>query len=189
MRKMLCTTVIAIATSMLLLSCSGKLTKTLTFTRDEIQAKVEEKFPIERTATIVNLELTNPDIVLENGSNRIGLKADATAKLPGSGLAGLIGMGGNSHTGSVYIEGDVDYGPEEGTFYFTNGKIKELKIEGLPEQLSGPISKLADAAASNNLNKVPLFTLNEKDMKERAAKFFLKKARVRDGKLEVIVGL
>ena len=115
-----------------------------------------------------------------------------SAELPGSGFAGLgqlIGIGGDAYKGSVLIDGDVEYDPAEGTIYFTNGKIKELNIEKIPEQLNKPVTELANAAASNNLNKVPLFTLNEKDMKEKAAKFLLKKVRIRDGKLEVIVGL
>ena len=184
--------VAAVAVSTFLFSCRGGFSKTLTFSRDEIQAKVEEKFPIKRAAAVVTLVLTNPDIVLTNGSDRIGLKADASAELPGSGLAGLgqlIGIGGDAYKGSVLIDGDVEYDPAEGTIYFTNGKIKELNIEKIPEQLNKPVTELANAAASNNLNKVLLFTLNEKDMKEKAAKFLLKKVRIRDGKLEVIVGL
>lgn len=176
-------------TALTLCSCGGGFTKTLTFTRDEIQSKVEEKFPIKRSAAVVELELTNPGIVLEDGSDLIGLKADAEARLPGSGIGGLIGLGGEGYDGTIYIEGDVDYDPDEGTFYFTHGKVKELKIASIPDELSQPVTKLADAAANNNLSKVPLFTLNTKDMKEKAAKFLLKKVRVKNGKLEVIVGL
>jgi hypothetical protein len=170
-------------------SCGGGFTKTLTFTRDEIQSKVEEKFPIKRTATVVTLVLNDPNIVLEDGSDQIGLKANVNGKLPGSGLGGLLGIGDDDHKGSIYVEGGIEYEPVEGTFYFTKGKIRELSIEGFPEQIQDPISKLADLAVKDNLSKVPLFTLDTKDMKEKAAKFFLKKARVKNGKLEVIVGL
>jgi len=192
MKKMnllvLCAALAAIA----LVSCKGGFTKTLTFTRGEIQDKVEDKFPIKRSAAIVTLVLTDPNIVLEDGSDRIGLKAVVKGELPASGLAELgkmIGIGDEGHKGSIYVDGDVEYEPVEGTFYFTKGKIKELSIEGFPAEMKQPITELADLAVKHDLSKVPLFTLNEQDMKERAAKFLLKSVRIKDGKLEVTVGL
>lgn len=190
MKKITFLTLIAMAAlSAFLFACKGGFSRTLTFTRNEIQNKVEEKFPIKRSQMVVTLVLTDPNVVLEEGSNQIGLKADAEAKLPGSGLGSLIGIGHDSYKGTVYIEGDVEYDPVEGTFYFIKGKIKEISIEGFPEQIKKPVSEMANIAVGNNLARVPLFTLNEKDMKERAARFFLKSAKVRNGKLEVVVGL
>lgn len=192
MNKTICLLLAALFVTVALISCKGGFTKTLTFTRDEIQAKVEEKFPIKRKAAVVTMVLSDPNIVLENGSDKIGLKSVVKAELPVSGLAEIgqiVGLGGDSHKGSIFVEGEVEYEPVEGTFYFTKGKIRELSIEGFPEQVKQPITELANLAVKNDLAKVPLFTLNEKDMKERAAKFFLKKVQIKDGKLEVIVGL
>jgi len=185
MKKLLLLTLVCT----LILSCKGGFTRTLVFSRDEVQAKVAQKFPIDREAAVVKLVLTHPDVILSEGSDRIGLKTDAEAKLPGGGLLGMVGIGKTSYKGMIYIDGEVDYDPAAGEFFFTKGKVKELAIEGVPEQLNGPVSELADAAASNNLNKVPLFKLNEQDMKERAAKFFLKKVKIKNGKLEITVGL
>jgi hypothetical protein len=172
----------------LLTSCSGGLTKKLVFTRDEIQAKVERKFPIEKmTLGMLKVIVTSPDTILVPTSDKIGLKAEVAVKPPDIG--NIFGGGGEPYKGVVQIEGDVDYVPAEGRFYFTNGSVKDLEVAALPAEYKEPVLTLINEAARENLAKVELMTLNEADLKERAAKYLLKSVKVKSGKLEVVIGL
>ena len=172
----------------LLISCSGGLSKTLVFSRDEIQAKVERKFPIEKmTFGTLKVILSNPDIVLDPSSDKIGLKAEVAVKPPNIG--NIFGGGAEPYKGIVQIEGDVEYVPAEGKFYFTNGSVKNLDVAALPAEYKQPTLLLINEIAGDSLAKVELMTLNEADLKERAAKYLLKTVKVKAGKLEVMIGL
>lgn len=177
------------ALGIVLISCSGGINKKFVLTRDQIQAKVERKFPIEKmTLGMLKVMVTSPDTVLEPTSDRIGMKAEVAVKPPDIGNI-FGGAGGEPYKGIVHIEGDVDYIPAEGKFYFTNGVVKDLEVAALPAEYKEPTLALINEAARENLARVELMTLNEADLKERAAKYLLKSVKVKAGQLEILLGL
>jgi len=149
---------------------------------------VERIFPIEKmTLGMLKIIVTGPDTILVPTSDKIGLKADVAVKPPD--LGNIFGGGGEQYKGTVHIEGDVDYVPAEGKFYFTNGSVRDMEVAALPAEYKQPVLALLNEIARENLAKVELMTLNEADLKERAAKYLLKKVKVKAGALEVTIGL
>ena len=188
MKKLKIAPILLVAVASIFFSCSGGLTKKITFSRDEIQAKVEPKFPLEKTSLLLlKVVLTNPNIILENGLDRIGLKTDVAIKLPNVG--NLFGGGDDPLKGQVHVQGDVEYVSSEGTFYFTKGVVKDIQVKSLPADFQEPVTKLVDAVLHDQLEKVPLMTLNEADLKEKAAKYLLRSVKISNGKLEALIGL
>ena len=158
---------------------SGLLRKEIVFTQADLQSKVEKSFPVKKKKKLVKVELSNPDILLAAGSERIGMRLDIAAGLPGMGTV----------TGSAEADGDLVYRSEEGKIAITNSKLRQLDIGEIPSAYRKTVEAVAASLTRMYLSDVTIYTLNQDEFKESLAKLILRTIAIEDGRVVVEIGL
>lgn len=143
-------------------------------TQEQLQKKVETKFPMTYEKYFSSLTLSDPTVTICEKSDKIGIQIKATAKIP------LIGekLGGASLQGSLY------FSAENKTVYITNPEIVHLSVEGVSDDNLILIKNLAQAAITQKLEQIPIHELSG-TVSARA----IKSVTIKNGKLNVSVGL
>ncbi len=153
----------------------------ITITQEQIQAQLDQKFPIDKAMLLVlKLTLQNPKVHLHEGSERIDFSVDAllTTVVEGKQLKG-----------SAALSGLVRYDPGHGQFFFDDARVDDLAIAGLSERYHEQAVKLATLAVREYVQGKPLYTLDQADVKQSLAKLTLRSVRVVGGRLVVAMGL
>jgi len=158
---------------------SGLLRKEIVFTQADLQSKVEKSFPVNKKKRLVKVELSNPDILLAAGSERIGMRLQIAAALPGMGTV----------TGSAEADGDLVYLSDQGKIAITNTKLRQLEIGEVPSAYRKTVEAIAASLTRRYLSDVTVYTLNQDEFKESLAKLILRTIAVEDGRVVVEIGL
>jgi len=154
------------------LNISGLMAVSLT--QEQLQKKVEAKFPATYEKYFSSLTLSEPIVTLCEESDRIGVQIKAAAKIP------FIG----EKTGTATINGSLYFSAENKTVYITSPEIMHLSLEGVPGDNLEPIRILAQAAIEQKLEKIPIYELSGA-ISARTIKSIV----IKDGKLNVSLGL
>lgn len=127
--------------------------------RDQIQAKLAAQFPIEKTAALWTVRLTDPVLSLDEQNNRVGFELAVVA-------AGLVpdgtGVGFRTLAGRAGVEGRVEYKQEEGAFYLHEPAIRRIEFNDVPADVEAPLRMAAEAAIRIALRDRPIFVLDPK---------------------------
>ncbi|THG76872.1 DUF1439 domain-containing protein [Pseudomonas sp. A-1] len=143
-------------------------------TQEQLQKKVNDKFPIYHEKYFISLTLSDPTVTICEKSDRIGAELKAIAKIP------LVG----EKSGVITINGSLHFSAENKTVYITSPEIARLSIEGVSVDKLELIRILAQAAIEQKLEQIPIYELSGA-VSARA----IKSITVKDGKLNVSVGL
>lgn len=153
----------------------------ITLSQQQIQEKLDEAFPIEKTYLLVfKVILLNPEVRLQEGSDRIDFRIEAATN---------VDINDRPFQGSGNISGEVRYDPHTGEFYFDNTWIQELSLEGLPEKYAVPLKLAASLGVREILNRRPVYTLKPGKFKHSVAKMIVKQILVENGILKITLGL
>ena len=159
---------------------SGKLfRKELVFTHDELQKRVEKEFPLKRKKSLLKVEFSDPAVLLEEGSSRIGIRLSIRCR-----LAGLT-----SFSGVMEADGQIEYRPETGRFAIANGRLTNVDLNDVPKKYEETIEAVAAAVATTHLSTFTVYELKQDDFKQSLARLVLKSVSVEDGAVVVEVGL
>jgi hypothetical protein len=90
--------------------------------------------------------------------------------------------------GSVHASTGIRYDNSKFRFYLKSPAIEEVKIGGIPEQFTSVVSATCKAIMLELIDEVPVFTIEDKDLKTKLAKAVLKKVNIADGELAVTLG-
>ncbi|MCC6333504.1 MAG: DUF1439 domain-containing protein [Myxococcales bacterium] len=145
----------------------------VTLTAAEIERELSRSFPVTREYSVLSVELSNPKVVLKPGSDRIGLKLDATA-----GVAILKARG------TVSVEGRLRYEAEPRLFYLDDPQVVALQLPGLPETQQQQVLDTINVAVRAALPTVPIHRLEQGN-----GKYFLRAVKVEDGRVIAELGL
>lgn len=156
----------------------GHKNLTLTFSREDLQRDISAKFPFDQKLLFINVTYSNPDVILNDGSDRIGIGLDAAAKLSGDQLV------------KGHVQGDwkIRYEPAEGAFYFDDPNLTQFDFGGLSPAAQEQIARVAKPLMEAYLRRVPVYRLKQGDFRQDLARAVLKSVAVRQGKLYVVVG-
>ena len=146
---------------------------TVELTREDLQQHVDSLMPVQSQLLMIQLALSDPQVSLPEGQNRIAIASRLRALAPG-----LIDA-----TGRAELSGTIRYQRQEGAFYLDQPVINALQIDQIPAQQTEPLKELLEVALSHALLSTPIYTLSKDNMKERMAKMMLKRVEVRDQKL------
>ncbi len=144
-------------------------TTTIEFTRDELQEQTERFFAKQELGE--NVTFTDPEVIILDGSDRIGLRVGVT-----------VSAFGHSGSGKVASTCYLSYVPAEAMFYITDPKIEELHINGVPKFAMSVITESVEKALARFAPRIPVYKLKDGNLKEVAAKLVLRKVEVKDGK-------
>ncbi len=146
---------------------------TLELTREQLQQAVQAKMPVKVEKMFATLVLSNPVVVLQENSDRLGMETDLLFTVAGS----------NPTKGHGTIDGNIVFDKVKGEFHLVNPKVQSLKVAGMAPQVQETLRQLADTAAQQALASKPVYTLDDKDLKQKLAKAVLKSVAVINGKL------
>jgi hypothetical protein len=174
----------ALVLAALTLLASSCGTYTVVMTRDDLQRRVEARFPVERDLPLGSLTFSNPVVRLDPGSDRIGLRMDAeAAAIPLA--AALIGP---VRRGSVELSGGLRYEPATAELFLASPRVESLSIDGIPPRLSEDLKVLLTGLGVDLLGNRPIHKLEGRNLREKAAILALRSVEVRDGRLVATLG-
>ena len=146
---------------------------------EDLEKKMTQAFPIKIKKLIFVFKITDPVIILPKGSvDRIGIGMSIKVSIPG-----LLSAKGNA-----VVEGEVDYDPDQGEFFFFDPEIKEMDIHGLPRRYGEEVRGLFEGIIRSTLGDMSIFKFDQDDKKQKIAKRFLKSVKVKDERLMIQVG-
>jgi hypothetical protein len=156
----------------------GRDTIVVNLTQQEIQERLSTRFPLQRSLVLINLTLRDPKVVLREGSDRVTTELTAD-------VAGPLG----TLTGNVVVSGVPFYDATRKAFFLNDPALDSLRVPGLTADLETQTRQLVEAVAKPTLRELPVYELTGKDAKEVTAQYALREVRVKDGKLQAVLGL
>jgi hypothetical protein len=151
-------------------------------TEAELQAKLDQRFPIRRDVLfVVQIDLSNPRVHLLEGSNRVAIGIDVVLNFRLRDQAKSFG-------GSIDVDGGLRYEAFKGRFFLTDPHIQALRVDGIPEKYRTEVEKVVHGAISEAMNKGPIYTLSA-DAGQLLARLLLKSVVVRDRELVITLGI
>lgn len=153
----------------------------IVLSQEQLQQKLDDVFPIEKKYLVaLTVTLSNPVLNLHEGANRIDFRVDAATKVP---------LKEHPLKGSGQLSGGIRFDPQEGKFYLDDSRIDELTIEALPDKYADKLKTAASLGVRQFLNRRPIYTLKDSDIKHSIAKLVLKNVIVEKGALKITLGL
>lgn len=152
-------------------------------TQAQLQEKLDARFPIAKPYLLVLvLTYSEPEVTLTEGSDRVSFGVKATLNILIGGQPKPLGGHGIVSTG-------VQYNPEDYSFYLNDPRLEQLDIQGVPIKYTAIVNDLAKQMLEERINRTPIYTLKETDLKQEAARLILKGLTVHDGKLVITLGI
>jgi len=152
----------------------------ITFTEREIQEKIGQKFPQEKEVLrFFKIVIEEPKVTLIGEKNRLQLAVDATFIVPLIRTDEISGL----------FEGSIRYEKEDQTLRVSDFEVVSLDTEKLPEKYEGPVRAAFNLAAIKYVDDRIIHTIENDDVEGKAAELFLKDLKIKDGSLEVVLGL
>jgi hypothetical protein len=165
--------------SSLFSGCTSALQKELRLTRQQLQEKVEQIFPIEQRQAFVHMVFSKPQILLADSGERIGLALHVEASMPGMGVM----------QGQMELDGGLEYRAKKDEIAITDTRLITLDIEGLSAGSSKSLQTLAAGVVKKYLAEVPIYRLDQDDFKQSLTRLMLKSVAVREGEVVATLGL
>jgi hypothetical protein len=118
-------------------------------TREQVLARLSEKFPIEKRKSLFYVRLQNPDISFPGG-NLLGVRLEFELGAPMY----------TPHKGHAAVEGQVDF--RDNAIYLRDAVVRSLDL-GVPESHMRPILETAILAA---LVEQPIYRIDDARVKK-----------------------
>lgn len=160
----------------------GDETLTVSFTEAEIQEKIGKDFPKkERIPFVIPIPIVieEPIVKFLGDSNRVQLSVVANIAIPFIRTEEVIGT----------FTSSIRYEKEDKTLRIDDLIVESLEIQSMPKQYQKIVQTALTIAARKYLDDHIVHTLDPKDYKGKMAEMFIQKIKVKDGRLEVILGL
>lgn len=151
----------------------------VTLSQADLQERLEEAFPVEKSyLVLLTLRLTEPEVTLVDGSDRIHYRMRASVVVPG-----------REFSGTGRISGEVRFDAETRELYLDRSVVEELDIAGVPPEYRTPLREAADLAAGQQLDRRPVYTVEEEVFERLPKAVAVRDVRVVDGKVRISFGL
>lgn len=158
----------------------GNNAVTVTFTEAEIQKKIGRKFPKEeKILDYIPVTINEPIVKLLGDSKRVQLSVDASISIPFLAKEEFTGI----FTSSLRYEKD------DHSLRISDLTVENISTSRLPKGLEEPIRAALTIAARKYLDDHIVYTLKPKDYKGKMAELLLQKIKIKNGRLEVVLGL
>jgi len=149
----------------------------------QINAALTKQFPVSQTLLgVLKLSYENPKVTLPPGADRILLAVDANLSLS-------LLPGGKNLAGTCLFDSGVRYDPSSASFFLADPRIQKLEIQGLPQDQVARVTQAALQLGKTQLEATPIYTLDTSDPTLQAAQRFVKDVRVKNGAVEILLGL
>ena len=126
------------------------------------------------------LTITRADVLLEEGSDRIGAVCPMKLRVK---LGEPVEI-----SGRVSADSRLRYDRQSFCFYLVDPVIREADIEGVPARYTKNVAKHSRDILRHVGNEIPVYVITDDRLKKKLARAVLKDVRVRNGRVEVGLG-
>ncbi|BCE00913.1 DUF1439 domain-containing protein [Marinicellulosiphila megalodicopiae] len=151
----------------------------LTIKQQTIQTQIEKSMPVEKSNLIGKAIINNPLLALNGQLNQIEFWVDFDALIFKKFQA----------IGKSKVSAKLFYDHDEGEFYLRKTVIEELIMDNVKDKHIPIFKKLLHVVVKSSLKKNPIFTLDEKDQKQKFAKASIKSVAIVDEALIVVMNM
>ena len=125
-------------------------------TADELTQKMSRRFPIEKNvAGLLEVTLVRATVELNAEESRLATSFDINIKLP---------LTKKTATGTLRISGRPEYVAESLGLFLRDARVERIRMDNMPDALSGALAKAASSIAKDVLEDKPLYTFKPEDL-------------------------
>ena len=147
----------AVAATGWLAACAG-LGNEYTFSQAQLQSALERKFPFsKRYMELFDVQLTNPQLVLDAARNRVTVQFDAAIDNRLFFRQPL--------NGRFALDSALRYDPASHSLVLQDPEVKQFDVQGLPGQYSRQLNALGGILAEQLLQGYPLYTFKPEQLR------------------------
>ena len=168
--------VVAALAALLFLS---RQTYVVELTEADLQAHLDQGFPLEKGVLIFSLQLRNPKVTLRDGSDRIHFRVDVGTSVR---IDGVI------PEGTAEVASPLRYVPEKGDLYLSDPDVV-LHLDALEGDRLARVNEIANLLLKDFAARRPVYRLTDEDLKQSVARAVLRDVRVEGGVLQIHLGL
>ena len=129
-----------------------------TFTREELQAAVERRFPATlRYGQVIDVQLTHPRLVFDGANNRVTTRMDAqlgNTLLPAPPI-----------NGTLSLSSALKYDPAKRAVLLDNPSVEQVQVSGMPAQYGEQLNAIGAVVAQQLLRDYPLYTFTPEQLR------------------------
>jgi hypothetical protein len=162
-----------------LVACGKPKHVTVVLERGDIEERLKAKFPVEKERLLSRVLLDDPRLILQDGSDRIGIDVRVKTKVP------LL----REYTGRMAATGKLAYRFEDKAFYLTEPTIERIEIAGLEAEHVERVRPPIEAVARSVLERFPVYEFKRRTLKEVTAEYVLRAVTVQDGRVHAELAL
>jgi hypothetical protein len=162
MRRLLLTASFAlIASSLIGCAAMRPEPKTLNISQERLMQLINGQFPFNsKMLEVLDVGVSSPKISFDAVNNRINTSLDLN--VVGSGIVGLLTK--REYKGGIDLSYGLRFEPSDNSVCMTDVKVGKLNVDGAPELMERPISRLGVALAQKLLADQVLYKVSDKDM-------------------------
>ena len=166
-------TIIMVGWLMLLPVYAKDMNLTITLDRADLQRRIDRLFPITREDALVTVQLRHPQVTLNEGSDRIGLRLQINAT-----AADLFSV-----SGLARVDGILRFMSKSGEFYLDDASVEEMQLGNVSSLYLDQIQHIADGVVRDLLQGQPIYVLGQMGESKRIMGSEIKSITVHGGKL------
>jgi hypothetical protein len=160
-RILLATTLTLIATSLIGCASLRPQPKMLNISQDRLMQLIAGQFPFNsKMLEVLDVAVSSPKISFDAANNRINTSLDLN--VAGSGIVGLLTK--REYKGGIDLSYGLRFEPSDNSVRMTDVKLNKLNVDGAPELMERPISRLGVALAQKLLSEYSLYKVSAQDL-------------------------
>ncbi len=148
------------------------------FTEAELQAKLAQRFPVEKCAplNLACFAVREPKLTLKSGSDRIEVATTFALR-----------FGAREYPGRANFNTKIRYDPQLGAFFLHDVQIVDFSTEGRLGDFETIVKTQGDLIIGTLLRTTPVFTLKNDSREQQIAKAVVREVKIVDGKMRVVL--
>lgn len=147
--------------------------------QEELQEKIEKKFPFEKKKFFTKTILSNPKVMLKDGIDKIFINSDIT----------FIAPGNISFDAYVELNGKIFYNNKKKEIYLQNLEIETLVMDQIPLKFQNTLKVTLEKILPIILNRYPIYTIKSNDFKKAITAMLLKNIKVENNFMIITLGV
>lgn len=150
-----------LATSLIGCAALRPQPKTINISQERLMQLIAGQFPFNsKMLEVLDVGVSSPKISFDAVNNRINTSLDLN--VAGSGIAGLLIK--REYKGGLDLSYGLRFEPSDNSVRMTDVKLGKLSVDGAPDLMERPLSRLGAALAQKLLSDQVLYKVSDKDM-------------------------
>ncbi len=151
---------------------------TIELSQNQLQEKIDKKFPFIKKKFLIKTIVNNPIVKLQNELNHIRISFDVK-------IIATKTIGFNT---SAIVKGILKYKQKEKNFYFNKLEVIELNVKNIPKKFHKGLKKTVEFIATSYLSNFPVYKIKNKGLKLKLVGALLKDIKIQNHILYIKLG-